>query len=813
MGFGIKKKSLESFFRLTAYIPWLVLITILLGFGALLYPSLVAKEQVYMLGDVAEKDIKAPEDFFIEDKDATDKKRIQAAGTIVIVYDYDPGILLNIKDRIDKTFSEFNKMLTEPENKAQNTPESKSSEAVDSEQQAAQQASEAIPAISPIEAVISRKEHFEKAIGIKVSQDGFKTLIENKFAGKIPEFTKTILTNILENGVVVDKDALLKEAETGITFRNIATKSEIQMSNLKHFYGMDQAKTMVRIVGDPVLKNLHHTQLNLIVAFSKQLIQPNITINPTETQARKKAAAEAVKPILFKIKAGEMLLREGERVTEIQLLKLKALQGHSDNEQMIITGLGALFILAVFLIIQFFVLTKSNQIQQAETPNRNILFMGMILLLTMATAKISLPLSDLWSLEWLFSGAVSSMGYGIPIAAGAMAVCLFLGFKTALSFAVVSSISAAMILQNQFEIFIYFLLSSTMAAYWVQHCRERKVIIKAGAKLGLLNMVLCIAINIYTADISMVKLTIDMVFAFIGGLSTGIITVGMAPLVEMTFGYATDITLLELANLDRPILRRLMLEAPGTYHHSVIVGSLVEAAAGEINANPLLAKVCGYYHDIGKLRQPLYFIENQRNGKNKHDKLAPSMSALILISHIKSGVETAKKHKLGKPIIDTIQQHHGTSLISYFYEKARQLKGEDAVKIDDFRYSGPKPKTIEAALVMLADVVEAASRTLDNPTPSRIQGLVQTLINKIFSDGQLDDCELTLKDLHNIAKSFNKILNGIHHHRIEYQESLNGTEGKSKNGSANRQQANQPRNTPSKGKGKSSSHLRRLGLS
>jgi cyclic-di-AMP phosphodiesterase PgpH len=242
------------------------------------------------------------------------------------------------------------------------------------------------------------------------------------------------------------------------------------------------------------------------------------------------------------------------------------------------------------------------------------------------------------------------------------------------------------------------------------------------------------------------------------------------PLMEMAFGYTTKSSLLELANLDQPILRRLMLEAPGTYHHSVIVGSMAEAAASEIGANPLIAKVSGYYHDIGKLKNPLYFIENQRDGKNIHNKLAPSMSCLILTSHVKNGVEIAREKKLGQQITDAITQHHGTTLISFFYEKAKKLQKDQVVNIDDFRYPGPKPQTRETALVMLADVVEAAARTLEQPTPSRIQGLVQQLINKLFSDHQLDECPLTLKDLNNIAKSFNKILSGIYHHRIEYPD-------------------------------------------
>jgi putative nucleotidyltransferase with HDIG domain len=208
---------------------------------------------------------------------------------------------------------------------------------------------------------------------------------------------------------------------------------------------------------------------------------------------------------------------------------------------------------------------------------------------------------------------------------------------------------------------------------------------------------------------------------------------------------------------------------------------MVEATAEAVNAYPLLAKVAAYYHDIGKIRKPLYFVENQRANQNRHGKLAPSMSSLILISHIKDGVELAKKHKLGSEIIDIIRQHHGTSLIAFFYEKAKEQREKKVrkflqIKEEDFRYPGPKPQTKEAGLIMLADAVEAASRTLVDPTASRIQGLVQKIINRAFSDGQLDECELTLKDLHEIAKSFNQTLGGIFHHRVEYPEPV--TDGK-----------------------------------
>ncbi len=247
---------------------------------------------------------------------------------------------------------------------------------------------------------------------------------------------------------------------------------------------------------------------------------------------------------------------------------------------------------------------------------------------------------------------------------------------------------------------------------------------------------------------------------------------GLAPLVETIFGYVTDIKLLEMASLDKPIMRDLMMRAPGTYYHCVLVGNLVESASEAIGANPLLAKVSAYYHDLGKITKPLYYIENQNGMENPHDRLSPSMSSLILISHTKDGVDLARRNRVGKPIIDIIQQHHGTNLISYFYQKAKdnEKEGQQTVKEEDFRYPGPKPQTREAAIVMLADAVEAASKTLSDPTSSRIQGLVQRIINQIFIDGQLNECELTLLDLQLISEIFTRILTGIFHTRVEYPE-------------------------------------------
>ncbi len=808
-----KKKAINRFFSLNPHIRWALLVLILVVFTTGLYPGLVIKKHRYDSGDVVKTDIKASADFFIEDMAATEAHRRQSVDSVLPVYDLNPKILKGTVARLDDAFDQLRSIYeTETKNLERNAKRFPPAPSAPDKALVEPADVPDLPQVSLAERMLAKKSLLEKATGINISNEVFSILIENEFETDIPKLLTTIITQVLSAGVVTNKEVLLKESDKGITLRNVETLTETHVLNLKQFYGPDQARIMVRVVGDPLLKGMNYALLNLMVDFSQQLIQPNITLNSHETEARKEVAAQQIKPVLYMIKKGEMLLREGERVTPLQLRKLEAMEGQADDHQLPLAGSGAVALLAAILIIQYQVRLK-RRMEFANYGNKDLLFLSCIMVSFIIVVKISTTLPDAWFLGLPLSRPVSPVGFGIPLAAGAMIVCLFMGRETALIFALALALCTSMLLQGGLETFIYFILSCTMAAWWLQDCRERKIIIKTGAKLGLLNAFLAVVIHVYMGTASWNTLPFDLTVAFLGGIGAGIITAGMAPVVEMVFHYTTDITLLELANLDRPILRRLMLEAPGTYHHSMVVGSLVEAAATEIGANPILAKVCGYYHDIGKLKQPLYFIENQSYGRNKHDKLAPSMSALILIAHVKNGVEIAREHKLGQVIIDTTQQHHGTSLISYFYEKAKAIKGEDAVNIDDFRYPGPRPQTREAGLVMLADVVEAASRTLENPTPSRIQGQVQNLINKIFSDGQLDYCELTLKDLHRIARSFNKILNGIHHHRIEYQDSTTLTSGKAKNGSADRKPAKPPQTAKTKDTYDSQAHFKRLGLS
>jgi len=800
-------ERVSDWFNADSKMRWGLLLAVALAFMIIFLPNLVIKKSTYAVGDVAQRDIKAPRDFFIEDQAATALKRQQIMDEVLTVYDFDAGLADTLKRNVDQAFADL-RPLRKPA--AEQVP---AAVMQDPSTQLPDPRSATEPS-APSEADL--RKILEDKLGIRIGRGAFHVLRQEGFSAELAARIEAIMIEVMDNGVVTNKDILLKEGEKGIVLREVGTKEERIVYNLNRFYGLEQAKTMARILGQPLQKEMDYGLMNLVVDMVQRIIQPNITLNRNETQERKTAAAQAVEPVRYRVKAGEMLLREGELVTELHLLKLKALDALKEKEQLLASGLGAtLLILGLILSSYFLHLVQPNRL--STDRNKHLLLLASTFLIFALLAQLSFQFAHLVTESFPYPIPTDALILGIPVAAGAMIVCLFLGLQLALPFAMVVAVACGLIFQNNLQACIYFLINSSMAAYWVRSCRERRVFIAAGFKIGLLNILLAAAIAIYTGDWAGGSLLWKTALAFWGGIAAGIVAAGIAPLAEIAFGYTTDITLLELANLDRPILRQLMIEAPGTYHHSVIVGSLVEAAATEIGANPLLSKVCGYYHDIGKIKKPLYFIENQTGNKNRHDKLAPSMSSLILIAHVKDGVEIARENKLGELIINTIRQHHGTSLIQYFFEKAKQLKGEDAVNIDNFRYPGPRPQTREAGLVMLADVVEAASRTLENPTPSRINGLVQNLINKIFSDGQLDECELTLKDLHKIASRFNKILYGIHHHRIEYAEKRGANpgeaRGKSKNGSPDRQSAKKTSDQTEEDPAGGSRRLKRLGLS
>jgi hypothetical protein len=318
---------------------------------------------------------------------------------------------------------------------------------------------------------------------------------------------------------------------------------------------------------------------------------------------------------------------------------------------------------------------------------------------------------------------------------------------------------------------IYAFLGGLAACYSVKQYRERAVIFRSGLAVGSVNAVALIGMHLVRQEpILDAQSLILLALAIFSGILASVLSATVLPFLESSFKITTDIRLLELSNLNSPALRRLSVEAPGTYHHSLMVGNLAQAAAQAIGANPLLAQVGAYYHDLGKMLNPEYFTENRRSSDNKHDDLTPAMSCRILAGHIKDGLELAKAAGIPEAVRDMIPQHHGTRIMTYFYEKAKEQKNSENREIQEaeFRYPGPKPQSREAAILMMADSVEAASRTLSDPSPTEIQGLIDRLVGDVVADNQLDECDITIREIHTVKESFFKVIRGIYHHRIDY---------------------------------------------
>lgn len=395
-----------------------------------------------------------------------------------------------------------------------------------------------------------------------------------------------------------------------------------------------------------------------------------------------------------------------------------------------------------------------------------LLLLGLMLVCTLFIGKF---------FSYLFYSLSKGIGFismegavfGMPLPAGAMLVALLFDFHTAITFSFIVSILTGLWLHDA-AYTIYVFVGSLVAAFSVIRCKKRSALILGGLYVIAANIFTATIISLFGGELFTAKMLSSLIFAVVSGISVSAIVSLLLPFLEYSFKVTTDISLIELLDLNQPLMRNLMIAAPGTYHHSVIVGNLAESAAEAVGVNPLLARVSAYYHDIGKIKMPDYFVENYTGPMGKHDGLTPHMSSMIIMSHVKEGVEIVKQYKLPQPIIDIIQQHHGTSLITYFYQKAKDQETDVLPTEADYRYPGPKPQTRVAALVMMADEVEAASRVLTEPTPSRITSLVDKIINRIFLEGQLDECELTLKDILDVKRRFSYILTGIFHRRIEY---------------------------------------------
>ena len=696
-------------------------------------PSQHTSTLSYKIGAIASSDIRVTQDQLVENKALTEQRRKDAANNAPAVYNLSNQVVGVIHDKLLQALEIVRSARAEKTEKS---------------------ISEWRALLSPVlDTELSEAEIFALT---RIASD--KSFLAS---------ASKLLNELYQRKIVLDGKAFQADISRGL---------EVSDNNGRPIGGGDYSTSFTeiaearRIVSrwsfNGVGADSDHSRISAVIA---RMLLPNLFYNREATEVRSRSAMETVRPVMFKLQKGEMIVRVGERITAEQFHKIEAIFGNQRSGNRLFTAFGTFALIVVLFYFPFRFACKN--IRKFNPTNKDVLIISLLITISFICFKTALLITH--NIGPVFPSIdASTYFYLFPFAAGAMIVRIFINSEVALVYCAILAPLLGIMFENNMQVVIYSLLGSIVGAHGVRHCTSRSTVYSAGLKISVVNLALALSFQTFNNDIFTIQTLFVAFFALLSGFISAAFVSSLIPLIESLFQYTTDIKLLELANLNSPVLRELMVKAPGTYHHSVVVGNLVEAAAESIGANPLLARVAAYYHDIGKASKAHYYIENQSSEENKHDKLSPNMSALILISHIKEGAELARENRLGQPIIDIIRQHHGTGLIKFFYERAKKQAGPNGQGVEekDFRYPGPKPQTREAGIVMLADCVEAASRTLANPTSDRIQGLVQKLINNIFIDGQLDECELTLKNLHEIARSFTVILNGIFHHRIDYPE-------------------------------------------
>jgi len=517
-------------------------------------------------------------------------------------------------------------------------------------------------------------------------------------------------------------------------------------------------------------ERLDDAALNTVYELIHACVRPTIRVNNRVTSDRRRAAADQVLEISGKVIKDTEIVRKHQEVTPEIAQRLQSLHvamervdGGFEKRQAFGAYAGRVILLLITLC---FLAVYMKRYNSAIVGNpKSLIALFIVVLLQILVVRLGTQYFPLFFKAREVSAAMPE--YLIPITMGALLCTILFGMRVSVLVSLFVGIYFAVAVGFNHYLFLYTFLNSVVAAFLNYRIRYRWHFFKAIPPMTLV----CVAIIAVWQMVGLrfgVTFLVNITCAFAGIVASVFMAMVLSPFFERVFDITTDMTLIELSDMNHPILKKLSIQAAGTYNHSVLVGNLAESAAQAVGANALLARVASYYHDIGKIDKPDYFVENCLGDRSRHNKLSPTMSALIICSHVKEGVELAKKYKLPKIIQDIIMQHHGDSSVSFFYEKALELDPHKQVQEKDFRYPGPIPQTREAAIIMLADSVEAASRSLSASSPKLLRELVKKIIRDKFLAAQLDGCDLTLRDLNDITEGFMPILQGIFHTRIEY---------------------------------------------
>lgn len=494
---------------------------------------------------------------------------------------------------------------------------------------------------------------------------------------------------------------------------------------------------------------LSKSVVDLGVLIADSYIKPNMFLDEDKTNEIRDSAQKKVSPVI--IKKDQIIVKEGEPVTDEQigiLQDLGLLNNNNSFNWFMYINLAVLIL--VVLLIETFYLYKFHE--NLFRDNSKLILIFLLNIISLILARSIYIISP----------------FLIPLACMPMLLILLINDKVSLFISILNCILISCVVEFNTQITLISISSSLIPVIVLKKMHMRNDILYSSLYVAVINALITFSVGFLISNnvLDVLKIT---GFSFLGACISAILTVGFLPFLESAFDIVTTVKLLELSNPNQPLLKRLLMEAPGTYNHSILVANIAEVAAERIGGNPVLTRVCAYYHDIGKVVRPYFFKENQIGNDNPHDKISPNLSALVIISHVKDGLELAKEYKLPKAIQDTIAEHHGTTLVKYFYITMKNSsENPEDISEESFRYPGPIPTTKENAVIMLADSVEASVRSISNPTRGKIEEMVNNIIKSRLNEGQLDNCDLTLKDIDILRKSFLKSLDGIYHQRIEY---------------------------------------------
>jgi len=694
-------------------------------------PTLTFRGEPARTGAIASRDVVAPRDLIVPDPAATARRRAEAASEVLPFYDWDGAAPQRLEKELRESFRKAREAWTASRHRG----------------------------IS-----VSLRDSFDLPIG----DEALAALARLNFSLPAEERLTSAAADLYRVGVVDNKDLLLENRAHGIQVRDSVTGRESRRRELSDVieYGAGAKSALAsRLAGEP----FKGREITEVAAFLAAALRPNLTYNAAETSRRRNEASRSVETVLTKIPRGKVIVRKGDEISPRQADWIAAARASVSDFHFWLKVAG-IAILQGLAAAVFWVDARRQRRRKRERRSdivyASVLTSGIVFsLITRGAFSLTQVLSSSFEGGW-----AAHTSYAIPFAAGSIMTSLVAGMGPALLFGAIHAIGAGVLMGQSFAFIVFALLGSLAGIFSLRRVRARSALLLMGAAVGLANLVSVTVLGLLSGEALGWDFALDAVAGSAGGFFVAMVVESLLPLFERLFNVTTEIKLLELSNQNLPLLRTLALEAPGTYQHSLMLGHLAETAAEAIGADPLLARVAGYYHDIGKTRMPDYFIENQPKGFNRHDRLEPSMSALVIGAHVKEGVELARKAKLPAPIISAIREHHGTKLIRYFYQKAltKTVPARLPVQETEYRHSGPKPSTRVNGILMIADAVEAASRTLIDPTPAKIRAMIQTIVDDCLRDGQFDDCDLTMRDLAIIVDTLDRAVANVYHHRIDY---------------------------------------------